>query len=45
MKIDERRTMNEPTMNDFYFVQPGRTRAKREKLNKKLTEAGKPPMK
>jgi len=30
---------------DFYFVQPARTQAKRDALNKKLAEAGKPPMK
>jgi hypothetical protein len=30
---------------DFYFVQPGVIRNKREALNKKLQDAGKPPMK
>jgi hypothetical protein len=30
---------------DFYFVQPERTRLKREALNQKLQEAGKPAMK
>lgn len=30
---------------DFYFVQPEITRLKREALNEKLKEAGKPPMK
>jgi len=30
---------------DFYFVEPEKTRQKREALNKKLAEAGKPPMK
>lgn len=30
---------------DFYFVQPARAKSKREALNKKLTEAGKPPLK
>lgn len=30
---------------DFYFVQPERTRLKREALNQKLQEAGKPSMK
>lgn len=30
---------------DFYYVQPAIVAAKREELNKKLKEAGKPPMK
>lgn len=30
---------------DFYFVQPEITKQKREQLNKKLSDAGKPPMK
>lgn len=30
---------------DFYFVQPEKLRTKREALNKKLAEAGKPPTK
>ncbi len=30
---------------DFYFVQPDLLRQKKEALNKKLTDAGKPPMK
>jgi hypothetical protein len=30
---------------DFYFVQPGLHAKKKEALNKKLQEAGKPPMK
>jgi hypothetical protein len=30
---------------DFYFVQPARAKAKRDALNKKLTDAGKPPLK
>jgi len=30
---------------DFYFVQPEIARQKREAINKKLTEAGKPPLK
>jgi len=30
---------------DFYFVQPAKIKAKRDALNKKLGEAGKPPMK
>lgn len=30
---------------DFYFVRPALLAAKRNELNKKLTEAGKPPMK
>jgi len=30
---------------DFYFVQPAILKAKKDALNKKLTEAGKPPMK
>ena len=30
---------------DFYFVQPEVIRKKREALNKKLQDAGKPPMK
>ena len=30
---------------DFYFVQPAITKAKREALNQKLLDAGKPPMK
>lgn len=30
---------------DFYFVQPARTAAKRAALNKKLSDAGKPPLK
>ena len=30
---------------DFYFVRPARTAAKVDALNKKLIEAGKPPMK
>lgn len=30
---------------DFYFVQPARLRARRDALNKKLAEVGKPPMK
>ena len=29
---------------DFYFVQPSRLRAKKDALNKKLQEAGKPPI-
>lgn len=32
-------------LTDFYFVQPARTKARREALNKKLGDAGKPPMK
>jgi hypothetical protein len=30
---------------DFYFVQPALARAKRDALNKKLADAGKPPLK
>jgi len=30
---------------DFYFVAPARTKARREALNKKLTDAGKQPLK
>lgn len=30
---------------DFYYVQPARAKAKRDALNKKLTDAGKPPLK
>ncbi len=30
---------------DFYFVAPARTKARRDALNKKLTDAGKPPLK
>ena len=30
---------------DFYFVQPAVTKAKRDALNKKLADAGKPPIK
>ena len=30
---------------DFYFVQPAQIQAKKEALNKKLAEAGKPPLK
>jgi len=30
---------------DFYFVQPEKSKKKKEALNKKLKEAGKPPMK
>lgn len=30
---------------DFYFVQPATLRAKKDALNKKLKEAGKPPIK
>lgn len=30
---------------DFFFIQPAILKAKREALNKKLTEAGKPPLK
>ncbi len=30
---------------DFYFVQPAKQKKKREKLNKKLEDAGKPPLK
>jgi hypothetical protein len=30
---------------DFYFVQPAKVAAKREALNKKLVDAGKPPLK
>ncbi|HUN74373.1 MAG TPA: DUF4145 domain-containing protein [Steroidobacteraceae bacterium] len=30
---------------DFYFVQPAKTKAKRDALNKKLTDAGKPALK
>jgi hypothetical protein len=30
---------------DFYFVQPAELKRKRDALNKKLTDAGKPPMK
>ena len=30
---------------DFYFVQPSRLQEKREKLDKKLHDAGKPPLK
>jgi Domain of unknown function (DUF4145) len=30
---------------DFYFVQPARAKGKRDALNKKLQEAGKPPLK
>lgn len=30
---------------EFYFVEPARLKAKKDALNKKLTDAGKPPMK
>lgn len=30
---------------DFYFVQPAHAKAKRDALNKKLADAGKPPLK
>jgi hypothetical protein len=30
---------------DFYFVQPAKIAVKREALNKKLADAGKPPLK
>jgi hypothetical protein len=30
---------------DFYYVLPARTKAKRDALNKKLVDAGKPPLK
>ena len=30
---------------DFYYVQPARAKAKRDALNKKLQDAGKPPLK
>ncbi len=30
---------------DFYFVMPAETKKKRDALNKKLTDAGKPPLK
>ncbi len=30
---------------DFYFVQPARAKARRDALNKKLQDAGKPPLK
>lgn len=30
---------------DFFFVQPARLRKKRDALNKKLSDVGKPPMK
>jgi hypothetical protein len=30
---------------DFYFVSPARTKARKDALNKKLTDAGKPPLK
>jgi len=30
---------------DFYFVQPAKAKARRDALNKKLTDAGKPPLK
>lgn len=30
---------------DFYFVQPAKTKVKRDAMNKKLAEAGKPPLK
>ncbi len=30
---------------DFYYVQPGKAQQRRDALNKKLTDAGKPPMK
>lgn len=30
---------------DFYFVQPGKLKEKRDKLNEKLKDAGKPPIK
>ena len=30
---------------DFYFVQPAILKKKREALNKKVADAGKPPMK
>jgi hypothetical protein len=30
---------------DFYYVQPALTAKKRDEMNKKLQEAGKPPMK
>jgi hypothetical protein len=30
---------------DFYFVQPARAKAKKVALNKKLADAGKPPVK
>ena len=31
--------------NDFYFVGPAKAKAKRDALNVKLNDAGKPPMK
>jgi hypothetical protein len=30
---------------DFYFVAPARTKARKDALNKKLSDAGKPPVK
>jgi hypothetical protein len=30
---------------DFYFVAPAKTKARRDALNKKLSDAGKPPVK
>ena len=30
---------------DFYFVQPDKSRIRREALNKKLKDSGKPPLK
>ena len=30
---------------DFYYVQPARTALRKAALNKKLTDAGKPPIK
>lgn len=30
---------------DFYFVSPARTKARKDALNKKLSDAGKPPLK
>lgn len=32
-------------MFDFYFVAPARTKARKDALNRKLTDAGKPPLK
>jgi hypothetical protein len=32
-------------MEDFYFVQPAQLQAKKDALNKKLAEAGKPQLK
>jgi hypothetical protein len=33
------------TLFDFFFVQPELLKAKRDALNKKLKDAGKPPLK